>query len=41
MNKIKIYQVDAFTDEAFKGNPAGVCILEEDLNDELMKKINL
>lgn len=39
MNKIKIYQVDAFTDEAFKGNPAGVCILEEDLNDELMKNI--
>jgi len=41
MNRIKIYQVDAFTDEVFKGNPAGVCILEEELNEELMKKINL
>ncbi|ASW43945.1 phenazine biosynthesis protein PhzF [Clostridium isatidis] len=39
MNRIKIYQVDAFTDEVFKGNPAGVCILEEELNEELMKNI--
>ena len=37
--KFKIYQVDAFTSEAFKGNPAGVCILEEDISDELMKNI--
>lgn len=38
-NKIKIYQVDAFTSKAFKGNPAAVCILEEDIDDELMKNI--
>lgn len=38
-NKIKTYQVDAFTIEAFKGNPAAVCILEEDISDELMKNI--
>lgn len=38
-NKIKIYQVDAFTSEAFKGNPAVVCILENDISDELMKNI--
>ncbi|MGY5238720.1 PhzF family phenazine biosynthesis protein [Clostridium tertium] len=38
-NKIKIYQVDAFTSEAFKGNPAAVCILENDISDELMKNI--
>ncbi|MBA4323088.1 MAG: PhzF family phenazine biosynthesis protein, partial [Odoribacter sp.] len=25
-----IYQVDAFTTEPFRGNPAGVCILEEE-----------
>jgi PhzF family phenazine biosynthesis protein len=25
---MKIYQVDAFTDQPFKGNPAGVCILD-------------
>lgn len=38
-NKIKIYQVDAFTSESFKGNPAAVCILEDDISDELMKNI--
>lgn len=38
-NKIKIFQVDAFTSEAFKGNPAAVCILENDISDELMKNI--
>jgi PhzF family phenazine biosynthesis protein len=27
--KIKIYQVDAFTDQPFKGNPAAVCILPD------------
>ena len=26
--KIKTYIVDAFTDQPFKGNPAGVCIIE-------------
>ncbi len=25
-----IYIVDAFTSEAFKGNPAGVCLLDKD-----------
>lgn len=34
-----IYQVDAFTEEAFKGNPAGVLILKEDLAPELMQNI--
>lgn len=38
-NKIKIYQVDTFTSKAFKGNPAAVCILEDDINDELMQNI--
>ena len=37
-NKI-LYQVDSFTDEVFKGNPAGVMILEEPLEDELMQNI--
>lgn len=27
---MKIYQVDAFTDEKFKGNPAAVCVLPND-----------
>ena len=36
--KLKYYQVDAFTDHVFKGNPAGVIF--SDLNDEiLMQKI--
>ena len=25
---MRIFQIDAFTDEAFKGNPAGVCLLD-------------
>jgi PhzF family phenazine biosynthesis protein len=35
----KIYQVDAFTDKVFYGNPAAVCPLEKWLSDELMQKI--
>jgi PhzF family phenazine biosynthesis protein len=34
-----IYQVDAFTTEAFKGNPAGVCILEQQPTPEWMQNI--
>jgi PhzF family phenazine biosynthesis protein len=37
--KQNIYQVDAFTDEIFKGNPAAVCPLEAWLNDDLLQKI--
>jgi PhzF family phenazine biosynthesis protein len=36
---MKIYQVDSFTSERFKGNPAGVCILEEFLETEMMQSI--
>jgi PhzF family phenazine biosynthesis protein len=34
-----IYQVDAFTSEPFKGNPAGVCILDKEMPDEWMQHI--
>ena len=34
-----IYQVDAFTSEAFKGNPAGVCILESEPGEDWMQNI--
>jgi predicted PhzF superfamily epimerase YddE/YHI9 len=34
-----IYQVDAFTDRAFSGNPAGVCILAEQRPDEWMQQV--
>lgn len=37
--KIKFYQVDAFTDKLFGGNPAGVCPLEEWLPDDVMQNI--
>ena len=37
--EIKIYQVDAFTNQLFGGNPAAVCPLMEWLSDELMQKI--
>ncbi len=35
----RIYQVDAFTDEVFKGNPAAVIPLEHWLEDDLMQKV--
>jgi PhzF family phenazine biosynthesis protein len=37
--RITLYQIDAFTNQIFKGNPAAVCILDEWLEDELMQKI--
>jgi PhzF family phenazine biosynthesis protein len=37
--EIKIYQVDAFADNSFTGNPAAVCPLSEWLCDELLQKI--
>ena len=36
---LKIYQVDAFTNETFKGNSAAVIILDEWLEEDLMQKI--
>jgi len=36
---IETYIVDSFTDVAFKGNPAGVCILQDSLSDTLMLSI--
>lgn len=41
MKKIKIYQVDAFADKLFSGNPAAVCILEDWISDELMQSIGM
>jgi PhzF family phenazine biosynthesis protein len=40
MTKPKIiYQVDAFTSEPFKGNPAAVCILENEMPESWMQNI--
>lgn len=38
---MKLFQVDSFTKEVFKGNPAAVCIVQDDLDEELMQKIAL
>ena len=35
----KIFQIDAFTDEPFKGNPAAVCILEEPADEKWMQNV--
>ncbi len=37
--KIDIYQVDAFAETTFEGNPAAVCPLTEWLDDELLQQI--
>ena len=37
--EFSIYQVDAFSEETFGGNPAAIVPLDEWINDELMQKI--
>jgi PhzF family phenazine biosynthesis protein len=37
--KIPLYQVDAFTDKLFHGNPAAVCITDQWLDDSIMQNI--
>ena len=37
--KLPLYQVDAFTDHVFGGNPAAVCPLEKWLPDETLQSI--
>ncbi|MFC3907516.1 PhzF family phenazine biosynthesis protein [Legionella dresdenensis] len=39
MENIAIFQIDAFTDKIFHGNPAAVCLLSDWLNDELLQAI--
>lgn len=36
---MKTYFVDAFTNELFKGNPAAICLVEKQLNKQLMQDI--
>jgi PhzF family phenazine biosynthesis protein len=36
---MKIFTVDAFTNKPFTGNPAAVCILDNEISDSLMLKI--
>ncbi|UCE93313.1 MAG: PhzF family phenazine biosynthesis protein, partial [Flavobacteriaceae bacterium] len=39
MFKQKMYQVDAFTDHLFGGNPAAVCVLDQWFEENLMQQI--
>lgn len=39
MKSFQMYQVDVFTKEYYKGNPAAVCILDEEIEDEYMRNI--
>lgn len=38
-NSMKYFIVDAFADSLFKGNPAGVCLLDHELPDNVMQSI--
>lgn len=34
---MKQYIVDAFADHAFEGNPAAVCVMDQWIDDDLMR----
>src|SRR5262245_59175985 len=36
---VPIFQVDAFTDKAFGGNPAAVCLLNEERTSDWMRSV--
>lgn len=36
---VKYFVVDAFTDSAFKGNPAAVCLLDEDRDEQWLQAV--
>jgi PhzF family phenazine biosynthesis protein len=39
VNRVKLFQVDAFTDTLFGGNPAAVCVLENWPSKDVLQKI--
>lgn len=39
MTRIKLYQIDAFTEKVFGGNPAAVCVLDDWLDEITMQNI--
>lgn len=39
MAKLRILQVDSFTSKPFKGNPAGVCLLQEEATESWMQSV--
>ena len=36
---MRLFQIDSFTKERFKGNPAGVCLVEESLSEDFMQNL--
>ena len=39
MKQVPFFQVDAFTDEIFKGNPAAICVLDAWPDDQVLRNI--
>jgi len=39
MKKISFYQIDAFANHVFSGNPANVCLLDKWLDDTVMQSM--
>ena len=39
METLPIFQVDSFTSKPFKGNPAGVCLLKEQMSESWMQDV--
>ncbi len=39
MPAISIYQVDAFTDVPFRGNPAAVCLMDREVDDDWLQQV--
>ena len=37
--QLKTFIVDAFTNKPFSGNPAGVCLMETEIDEEIMQSI--
>ena len=35
----RVFQIDAFTDRPFKGNPAAVCLLQEPADEQWMRNM--
>lgn len=38
--RIKLYQIDTFTDKVFQGNPAAICVLDKWIDEEKMQMIS-
>lgn len=39
MTHIRMFQVDSFTKEAFRGNPAGVCLIQDAVSESWMQAV--